>query len=1019
MNVEAKQELQFIQNGLMQKQKFVGIALETHQKHLDWWQKYHTSQQTHSQATHRLQQANTALSQAFEPLTRLANSEPAEQLRLPWNRLTESKDRLDKLINELALKNKDESRLNLQLSDATKQLKVADTQLNEVKGTAFNQEQLITEKVLPLDNQIELIGGKNNDKMDAVTGLTQQLKTLQSQKTDIEQQSIAIKEQLTRAEEYLYAHQNDADIAAHINGWIQQLSQIEKETINQETLKKEITELKLALTSASQQQDGLRQKIIVETERLSVEQRLFTEKESQWKALNEQADVNTLEGRQQQITRKWPDFHGAKAIQQKYLQLVKDNTAFLQESGGLKEQEKALSNKRNQLAEQYTTQKQQEADLRKLISQEEQLAHYRARLQDGDECPLCGAIEHPKAADLTVDIPDTQARADAAKKQLELTQEEGTKTKDLLTSTTSRIQDLQKRIEASEQIQQNLQLEWNEIIQKLGNAMQAEVINIEDESGLNAVEVHLKSEGEKLVANISTLRQLEKGRQQAKETVDVVRQGIDKLDAEFKLLNQNQTNQQKYIEDKEFQLKNITSTVNQDEAVLRESIIASGHTPPKEGPKEALKDWLVSKKEDVQQYQIKSQNKQALAQDASVTATKLASTEEQETRLKSDLDSATTDKQALQNQLEDLIQQRKAVFGEKQVAEARQELAKQVEQVESQFNSYTQIHKQVERAHLNVASEIKVLQQNQQQALSLSQQSGEDWDHRLAQSPFASKQEFEAALVLPEERTTLVELKRSLDTELERSKALWEQAELQIAEVQKAENAEKWQQIPKEDVEANLRQLQDQQEQVITQNAQVKQKLQDDKEETERQKDLFREIEHQQQEYDDLSYLHSLIGSASGDKFRRFAQGLTLDNLVYLANKQLERLHGRYLLKRKDKEGLALSVLDTWQGEMERNTKTLSGGESFLVSLALALALSDLVSHKTSIDSLFLDEGFGTLDAETLDIALDALDNLNATGKTIGVISHIEAMKERIPTQLRVIKKSGLGISELDKQFCV
>ena len=87
--------------------------------------------------------------------------------------------------------------------------------------------------------------------------------------------------------------------------------------------------------------------------------------------------------------------------------------------------------------------------------------------------------------------------------------------------------------------------------------------------------------------------------------------------------------------------------------------------------------------------------------------------------------------------------------------------------------------------------------------------------------------------------------------------------------------------------------------------------------------------------------------------------------------------------------------------------------------LALASLLSDLVSHKTSIDSLFLDEGFGTLDSETLDIALDALDNLNATGKMIGVISHVEAMKERIPTQLVVTKKSGLGTSELDKQFRV
>jgi len=87
------------------------------------------------------------------------------------------------------------------------------------------------------------------------------------------------------------------------------------------------------------------------------------------------------------------------------------------------------------------------------------------------------------------------------------------------------------------------------------------------------------------------------------------------------------------------------------------------------------------------------------------------------------------------------------------------------------------------------------------------------------------------------------------------------------------------------------------------------------------------------------------------------------------------------------------------------------------VSLALALALSDLVSAKTSIDSLFLDEGFGTLDNDTLEIALDALDSLNASGKMIGVISHVDTLKERIPVQIKVKKCSGLGVSELESQF--
>ena len=144
-------------------------------------------------------------------------------------------------------------------------------------------------------------------------------------------------------------------------------------------------------------------------------------------------------------------------------------------------------------------------------------------------------------------------------------------------------------------------------------------------------------------------------------------------------------------------------------------------------------------------------------------------------------------------------------------------------------------------------------------------------------------------------------------------------------------------------------------------------------------KHLLAQIDRQQQDSELWQRLDGLIGSAKGDKFRRFAQGLTLDHLVYLANRQLARLHGRYQLRRKAEGELELEIVDSWQADVSRDTRTLSGGESFLVSLALALALSDLVSHKTSIDSLFLDEGFGTLDAETLEIALDALDSVKGS----------------------------------------
>ncbi len=162
--------------------------------------------------------------------------------------------------------------------------------------------------------------------------------------------------------------------------------------------------------------------------------------------------------------------------------------------------------------------------------------------------------------------------------------------------------------------------------------------------------------------------------------------------------------------------------------------------------------------------------------------------------------------------------------------------------------------------------------------------------------------------------------------------------------------------------------------------------------------------------------LSDLIGSASGTAFARFAQGLTLDQLVRRANAHLALLNRRYALQRAAEGPLELQVIDHFQFDATRPMASLSGGESFLVSLALALGLSELASGRVAIESLFIDEGFGTLDAETLDVAMCALENLRTRGKTIGVISHVDAMKDRIRTQI-VVRKLTAGRSTLDVTF--
>lgn len=158
--------------------------------------------------------------------------------------------------------------------------------------------------------------------------------------------------------------------------------------------------------------------------------------------------------------------------------------------------------------------------------------------------------------------------------------------------------------------------------------------------------------------------------------------------------------------------------------------------------------------------------------------------------------------------------------------------------------------------------------------------------------------------------------------------------------------------------------------------------------------------------------LRHLIGSADGAKFRQFAQGLSLDVVLRHANRHLSRLNDRYRLQRAPGADLMLEIVDRHQAGAIRPMLSLSGGETFLVSLALALGLSDLAGRNARIDSLFIDEGFGSLDADALDTAVAALDTLRLSNKTIGVISHVELLKERIPVQIRVERLAG-GISVL------
>ncbi|MGK9048402.1 AAA family ATPase [Stutzerimonas chloritidismutans] len=227
-------------------------------------------------------------------------------------------------------------------------------------------------------------------------------------------------------------------------------------------------------------------------------------------------------------------------------------------------------------------------------------------------------------------------------------------------------------------------------------------------------------------------------------------------------------------------------------------------------------------------------------------------------------------------------------------------------------------------------------------------------------------------------------------------------------------NTHKLQQAETPDIERlqqrHAEQLQ-QCEQADQRCAETRAQLIDDDKRRSQSQALLAQIDAARAEHQRWGRIAALIGSSDGGAFRKIAQAYNLDLLVQHANVQLRQLARRYRLKRGGSP-LGLLVMDTEMGDELRSVHSLSGGETFLVSLALALGLASMASSKLRIESLFIDEGFGSLDPESLQIAMDALDSLQAQGRKVAVISHVAEMHERIPVQIQV-RRQGNGQSDL------
>lgn len=653
------------------------------------------------------------------------------------------------------------------------------------------------------------------------------------------------------------------------------------------------------------------------------------------------------------------------------------------------------------LRQQHKDLNAQVTDKQKLLDQErriQSLEAHRRQLQPGEPCPLCGSAEHPAiAAYQALDVSATEAALKDKQAALESLTQKGLQAKAEHAASLATLAQWQAQLDKTGQDIARSQAEWTGQIAALAaepplsadDWQQAERL----QAGRQAAEHAAARLGQQLQAAEQGEQAVHRARQLATDRAQALQATRNQLALQQQAAQAGQARQAELVKTLALRQQELAELDTRLAATLGEA----GHELPAEPAA-----WLQQRDGEWQHWQQTQRRRQELG--------------EVLTRQQARCDAA---------------QAQAAEWDERCAGDAAGELRSTADdganppdysaadETEDQAGALARCADEVTR----LAQVLAALQGRQAQletSLAQQQKTLDDatsaWQSALAASPLADLAAFVAALLPAEERQRLQQLKEARLQARQQADAVLGAAREQLRRLQATPPA------PDDtgaapptlaELDDALAGLDTQRRTLSEQQGAQRALLASDEQRRQSQQALFAEITAQTAEADLWQRLDGLIGSAKGDKFRKFAQGLTLDHLLHLANRHLARLHGRYLLRRKSSGELELEIVDGWQGEVARDTRTLSGGESFLVSLALALALSDLVSHKTSIDSLFLDEGFGTLDADTLEIALNALDTLNASGKMIGVISHVEGLKERIAAQIRVDKGGGIGHSRI------
>jgi len=636
--------------------------------------------------------------------------------------------------------------------------------------------------------------------------------------------------------------------------------------------------------------------------------------------------------------------------------------------------------------------------------QKKSLSSLRGSLDEGQECPLCFATEHPFRSmdNVDIDFAIKQAEKDVQKAEKACTNAE----KDLQELSS----DQRLIIQKTQQLQNQQAADLKQLTE-----LEAQVQQITKDRNYLSV-LQILHDEHQLAEEISSIKTQKKKSEELKDTLQKEYNHLLSQQKEVDSTHKRLEDAQEYLQNYQKELEELTQDIKQHQQnskAAKEKIQQTLQPFELDGSLNEQVKQLKSIKLNFQKKQTSWEDNRSSIKELSIQLTHAT---EQIEEVSQDITTKEEKLATLTAALKELKQKRFELLGDQQLSTVNTQHKNTIKTIEKQVADNDKKGQALKASKNKLEGQQAESKKRQQKLTQTIAQEKPKLLEALQEVDITSFQQLQELLLPKEEVTQIKEQKNTL----EEKQRLYQQQKKEVS--QQLEAAQEVDISQKQSIADKLEVGQEQQQQINQTIGGLSERLKQQAVQKKKHQALLQKIEKLHQEERKWYRLRSIIGSANGKKFRLFAQSITLRKLIQLANKHLSYfLNGRYFLQKrqvdysdsKPTEFLEIDIVDTFQANNKRPLKTLSGGESFLASLALALGLADMAGNNTSIESLFIDEGFGTLDADTLKVAIKALQSLQATGKTIGVISHVEQLKNNIDTQVQVIKQGG-GFSTID-----